>query len=157
MKRITLIVFAVVFFLAAFLLTACGPKLPVNTSPEGKVAVRATQVVAGLRATLPGLKALVCTELVKEPCVTPIDATQVVAKIELAADLATQLGQALTIVDTVTLVDDKISAMTKARGILTNIQALLTSASITPNSVGARQAVAQLFGNVSTLLFAVQR
>lgn len=142
---------------ASLSLAACGPKLPLNTSPEGKVAVRATQVVAALRATLPGLKVIVCQTNVPSPCVRPADAIQIVTKIEQAADMATQLGQALLIVDTVTLVDDKIAAMAKARNILVNVQSLLTAASIIPDNEEARQIVSQLFSNTTTLLFAVQR
>lgn len=138
------------------IVAACGPKLPPGTSPEATMAVRATQVVAALRATLPQIKANVCVEG-SDPrvCIKPADAIKVVNHVENAGGYAEQLGQALAIVDSAKTVTEQTAGMEKARTLLTHIQGLLTQASVAPENEGARNAVVTLMGTVTTLLFSI--
>jgi len=134
---------------------ACGPKLPPNTSVEAKTAVRATQVIAGLRATLPVLKASTCQPTVPKPCVQPADALKIVDNIEKAANVGLELGQVLTLLDNATLEPDKVDLQQKARLILTVLQGILTNSALLPLEPEARALVANMFTNVTALLFAV--
>lgn len=135
---------------------ACGPKLPPDTSVEARLAVRATQVVQGLRATLPALKQMVCTASRPQPCLSPQDALKILDQMDKANAVAEQLVTILTVVDSTTLADDKVSGMAKARTLMDTIQQALMAVSITPGQEAVRQELVQIFSGISTLLFAIQ-
>lgn len=134
---------------------ACGPKLPPDVSVEGKTAVRATQVIAALRATLPALKAATCQPGVPVPCLAPADTDKVVGHIQTAAKGAQELAVVLQAVDDAQTAALQAEGMTKARALLVSIQASLTQATVAPGLEGARQQVVLILSTVTSLLFVV--
>lgn len=151
--RLTAILLAVAL---AASLSACGPKLPPNTSPEAQIAVRGTQVMAGLRATLPGIKALVCPPGAPGPtCLRPADADRVVVQIERAAGYAEDLAKVLKAVDEAKTAAERQAGLGKVGAILTSIQGSLSAAQIAPEGEAARMAIVGLLGTVTEILFTV--
>lgn len=139
----------------SILISACGANLPPNTSPEGKTAVRATQVVAGLRATLPLIKSMTCTETKAPPCLQPAESLQILDYMDKANAAAVQLATVLAVVDTTTDTEEKSTGLAKARSLMVTIQQILMSASVTPAQEPLRQQLIQTFNNISELLFAI--
>lgn len=143
-------------FALTLALAACGPKLPPDTSTEAKFAVRGNQVVQALRASLPGIKALVC--LPSSPtkvCIPPADADKVVAGIEKAGEGAQQLAVVLQGVDTAKTSGERQFGMQKAITILQSIQESVSRAQVAPGTEDARQAVVSALQGVTAALFAV--
>jgi len=133
---------------------ACA-KLPPNTSPEASVAIRGSQVIAALRATLPALKQATCQPGVAPPCVPPGDMDKVVGHIQQAAKVSEQLAVALQAVDAATTAADKQIGMDKARALIVSIQASLTQATVSPSAEAGRQQIVSLLGSVTSLLFVI--
>jgi hypothetical protein len=139
--------------------TACGPKLPPETSIEGKTAVRATQVVTALRATLPGIKALTCTPeaaaTAVPTCLKAADAIKVVTQIEIAGKAAEELAGALTVVDNAKTATERQTALSRAANIMNTIQAALSMAQVAPENEPARASIVKILQTVTSALFAV--
>lgn len=140
-------------------LTACGNKLPPDTSPEARVAVRGTQVMAALRATIPTIKGMVCTPATPQTavpsCIKPTDADKVFAGMEKAGEIGEQLSVALTAVDTAKDAAARGAAMQRVALFVRSLQASLAAVQVTPENVGARNALVELLGTVTGLLFAI--
>jgi len=145
----------ILFFTLALTLTACGSKLPPNTSPEGTVAARGIQVIAALRATLPALKQATCQPGVAQPCLAPADTDRVVGHIQTASKVAEELAVVLKAVDEAQTAALQEEGMNKARALLVSIQSSLVQASVAPALEDARQRVVTILGVVTTLLFTV--
>jgi hypothetical protein len=143
--------------LVASIGAGCAAKLPPNTSPEAKVAIRGTQLVAGIRATLPTIKEQTCVSTTPPGtlCIDPKDAIVVVQNIQKAANVAVDLAKALEAVDNATAVDDKVSKTQRAKQLLGDIQNLILQSTAAPLNANSRQAIVGIMGSVTALLFSV--
>lgn len=130
----------------------CANRLPVGTSPEGVTAVKATQVIAALRASLPVLKAATCQPGVIPPCLAPADTDRVVTHIQTASTYAQELAVVLKAVDEAQTAALQTEGMTKARALLVSIQNSLTQAAVSPGAEDSRQKVVSILGAVMNLL-----
>ena len=153
MKR-TLIAVALLAVVAA-----CGPKLPPNTSVEGKTAVRGTQVVSALRAAISEIKKLVCTPQSPQTsvpsCLAPADADRVFSLMEKAGGTAEQLATALAAVDAAGNASQRETGLKQAGEYVRSLQNTLSLVQVSPSNEPARQSLVQLLGSVTGLLFAI--
>ena len=138
-------------------IAACGTKLPPNTSTEAKVAIRGSQLIAGIRATLPTIKEQTCVATTPPGtlCIDPKDAIVVVQNINKAADVAVDLAKVLEAVDNATVVDDKLTKTARAKQLLADIQNLILQSTAAPLNANSRQAIVGIMGSVTALLFSV--
>ena len=145
------------WIVVALVTLGCGAKLPPDTSPEAKIAVRATQVVAALRATLPAIKSLTCTAPALTPpvCLSPADAIRVVTRIEQAGEHAERLATALQIVDAATDAASRATGMQRVTAILGSIQGSLAAAQIAPAAEPGRAAVVAILSSVMAILLTI--
>jgi hypothetical protein len=148
-------VLLIVALVGGLLLSACGPKLPPQTSVEANVAVRGTQVVTALRATIPSIKSFVCQPSVPAPCLQPVHAERIFKGLESAGEAGEQLATVLAAVDSAKTAAEKTSGMERARTILTNLQSTLVQLSIVPDDSAVRSRLVQTFSTVMQLLLAV--
>lgn len=143
--------------LVASIAAACGAKLPPNTSPEAKIAIRGTQLLAGIRATLPQIKANTCVAATPAGtiCIDPKDAIAVVENMQKAGAVAEDLAGVLNAVDNATTVDEKVSRTQRAKTLLADIQQLILTSTSAPINANSRQAIVSIMGSLSALLFSV--
>lgn len=143
--------------LALITVAACGTKLPPNTSPEAKIAIRGGQLIDGIRALLPQIKANTCVATTPPGtiCVDPKDAIVVVQNIGKAADIAVDLAKVLEAVDNATVVDDKLTKTARAKQLLADIQNLILQSTAAPLNPNSRQAIVGIMGSVTALMFSV--
>ena len=155
LAKVVLVVVLGLLALAAFMQSGCAT-LPPNTSPEGATAIRATQVVAALRATLPGIKALTCTSATLPSalptCLPPAEAIRVVSRIEDAGELAGHLALALQAVDEAKDATARTEGLAKVSALVQSIQQTISLATIAPSAEPARAAVLQVLAGVTSIL-----
>lgn len=140
---------------AVFGFTACGQKLPPNTSVEAKVAIRANQLVAALDATIPEVKKYVCQPSVPQPCLAKGDADKVFAVLEVAGKTGQQLATVLSAVDDAKTATERTAGMEKARALLASISSSLQTALVQPEHAAVRSQLLTTFSNATQLLFAI--
>lgn len=142
----------------ALVVAACGNRLPPDLSAEGTMAIRGTQVIEGMRAAVPSIKALVCpatTAPVVPNCISAQDADRVFAGMQEANDYAQKLAMALQAVDVAKDAASKEGARAQARTLIQSLQATLATIQVRPSNEGARVALVQLLGNITNLLLAI--
>ncbi len=158
MKRYPLIA---AFLAIALALSACGPKLPPNTSLEGKLAVRGNQLVQALRATIPAVKGLVCVSTTPQPsgpvptCIPPATAVKIFEGLETAGKTSEQVADALRALDGAKTAQEQQAFQSKAMELLNTIQQTLLRVTVTPETEGARNAVVQILQTAMSILIAI--
>jgi len=138
---------------------ACGPKLPPNTSLEGKLAVRGNQLVQAMRASIPTVKTLTCTPQTPQAaiptCISPASAVKVFEGMEKAFGYSEQAADALRALDNAKTAQEQEVAKTKALQLLDLIQKTLIGVTVTPETEGARNALVQALQGVMSILIAI--
>lgn len=141
--------------LAAVALSACATRGDVKVSPEGTLALRANQLVQALRVTVqpPGNSPI--EQLVQQKRITAAEGLKVAEIVQKTFDGASQLAEALRVVDEAKTDAERQTGLAKASVLLQSIAQGLETAKITVGTEEGRLAVALVLRTASTVLLTV--
>jgi hypothetical protein len=136
----------------------CAKNRP-DLTPELQVTVRATQVNEGMRAALPGLKAITCQTLEQQKaaqrlCLTPNETDKVAGFMETGFKHSQDIAAIAKIVSEARDEAEHKNAIGRLAVAARALQEALLAATISPELEGGRQSVIKLLSGVLSVLIA---